>query len=84
MVNRNQLLYSKGRTLTLDISYGTSDRTIRTRRLVMTLLDLISGVGGNLGLLLGFSLSATLISFYSAMIKFKRGGREACLNMITT
>lgn len=56
----------------LIVSPGSTERTLVETKLMTSAFDLISSVGGNLGLFLGFSLIATLYAIY-----------ELCENMLT-
>lgn len=51
------------------LGYGSTERTKIETKLMTSTFDLISSVGGNLGLFLGFSLISTLFIIYELVQK---------------
>lgn len=54
-------------------------RDVEEVRLITTKFDFISGVGGNLGLFLGFSIISTLYGIYNLTLKWVEHGSRAAI-----
>lgn len=59
---------------TVLVRFASNKRQVNDEQEITTIYDLISGVGGNLGLFLGFSLVGALFQFYDDVWKTRASG----------